>query len=197
MKTVTTDNLILRQFQPSDFDALSAVLAEAEIMQHVFSGKAYSQAESQKFVEDKFLAYENQEIGVGVLCERFNQRTVGLAGIIHCHYSEEGAVEFGFVLANFAHGKGYATEIGRSLIAYALDELNYDRLYATVHPDNSPSNRVMEKLGMKIVDKIETSDRGTRLSYCAGKCSAHILQLRRIADKSKLLLSASTVPVIG
>ena len=170
MKLITTMNLLLRPFEPSDFDTLSAILADAEVMQLVLSGTAYSQAESAKFIEDNFLAYESNDIGLGVLCERFNQRIVGFAGIIDYQYAEKGAVEIGFVLAKFAHGRGYATEIGRALMKYALDELKHDRLYATVHPNNSPSNRVMEKLGMKAVNRIEARDRGARLIYCIGKC---------------------------
>ena len=170
MKLITTDNLILRPFQPSDFDTLAAILADAEVMQFVFSGKAYSRAEAEKFVGDNFLAYENGEIGLGVLCEKDGERIVGFTGIIDYHDAEEGAIEFGFVFEKSKHKKGYATEIGRELIKYALDELKYDRLYATVHPDNAASKRVMEKLGMKAIDRAGASDRGARLIYCTGKC---------------------------
>ncbi len=46
-------------------------------------------------------------------------------------------------------GKGYATEIARSLIDAAFGELRVDRVISTVDVNNRASIHVLEKVGMR------------------------------------------------
>ena len=54
-------------------------------------------------------------------------------------------------------GRGYATELGSALIAYAFDELEVPRVVAQVEPANQASRRVLDKLGM--------TEQGKRTAY--------------------------------
>jgi RimJ/RimL family protein N-acetyltransferase len=47
-------------------------------------------------------------------------------------------------------GQGYAAEAARALIDYAFAELRLARILATTTHNNLPSQRVMERLGMRI-----------------------------------------------
>jgi predicted acetyltransferase len=51
-------------------------------------------------------------------------------------------------------GRGYATEIGRAALAFALDELGATEVVAFTEPDNRRSRAVMERLGMRHVRDI-------------------------------------------
>ena len=50
-------------------------------------------------------------------------------------------------LARHAWGKGYATEGGRRALDYAFTELDQRHVISLIHPDNTPSMRVAERLG--------------------------------------------------
>jgi RimJ/RimL family protein N-acetyltransferase len=54
-------------------------------------------------------------------------------------------------------GKGYATEAGRLLVRYAMDELRIERIIATTEYDNHASQAVMRKLGMDIRRNSQTT----------------------------------------
>ncbi len=47
-------------------------------------------------------------------------------------------------------GRGYATEAGQALIEYAFQHLRLKRIVATTEFDNSASQQVMVKLGMRL-----------------------------------------------
>jgi ribosomal-protein-alanine N-acetyltransferase len=47
-------------------------------------------------------------------------------------------------------GQGFATEVARTLIDYALQELNLHHIIATTEYDNTASQKVMEKAGMHL-----------------------------------------------
>ena len=51
--------------------------------------------------------------------------------------------------------KGYATEAAGALIKFGFETLNLSVIYATCDTRNTPSFRVMEKLGMKRVGFIK------------------------------------------
>ena len=58
--------------------------------------------------------------------------------------------EFGWTLNRKYHGNGYAAEAARGLMEFAEKTLGIKRFIATCDTENTPSRRVMEKLGMKL-----------------------------------------------
>jgi RimJ/RimL family protein N-acetyltransferase len=62
---------------------------------------------------------------------------------------EHNVVDLGYMLGLPDWGKGYATEIARSLIDAAFGELRVDRVISTVDVNNRASIHVLEKVGMR------------------------------------------------
>lgn len=61
--------------------------------------------------------------------------------------------ELGFALASRFHGKGYATECARAVLAWADVSLSARRTVCLVDPPNAASRRVAEKCGYKLFDQ--------------------------------------------
>jgi len=57
--------------------------------------------------------------------------------------------EIGWVLAPQSHGKGYATEAVRAVIAWGDGHFGPSRTHCLIHPENLPSIRVAEKCGYR------------------------------------------------
>jgi RimJ/RimL family protein N-acetyltransferase len=57
--------------------------------------------------------------------------------------------EVGWVLHPSAWGHGFATEAGRACVEWGFGELGLPYLTAMIRPENSPSIRVAERLGMR------------------------------------------------
>jgi RimJ/RimL family protein N-acetyltransferase len=64
-------------------------------------------------------------------------------------------VTVGYGLAAGARGNGYATEALRALVAWALAQPGVVRVEADTTHANFPSQRVMERAGMRLVDRNE------------------------------------------
>jgi RimJ/RimL family protein N-acetyltransferase len=77
--------------------------------------------------------------------ERSTGRLVGRAGL----WFPEGwpGLEVGWVLARHAWGRGYATEAGAAWRDWAFDMLGADDLISVIHPENTVSIRVAERIG--------------------------------------------------
>jgi RimJ/RimL family protein N-acetyltransferase len=88
--------------------------------------------------------------GVYQLVRRSDGTVVGDIGF-HGPPNAEGAVTVGYGLAPSARGRGYATEALRALVAWALDRSEVTRVDADTTHANLPSQRVMERAGMRLV----------------------------------------------
>ena len=66
-----------------------------------------------------------------------------------------GSVTVGYGLAPGARGQGYATEALRALVAWALAQPEVVVVEADTTHANLPSQRVMERAGMRMYDKSE------------------------------------------
>lgn len=61
----------------------------------------------------------------------------------------EHTYEIGWVLNPDYYNKGYALEAAYGVLNYGFEKLGLHRFVATCQPENVPSYRVMEKIGMR------------------------------------------------
>ena len=73
---------------------------------------------------------------------------IGYCGLVSSGNGSNGEPELAFELLRAVHNKGYATEAGRAVVAWARDA-GYRRLWAGVWDWNVASRRVLEKLGFR------------------------------------------------
>lgn len=57
--------------------------------------------------------------------------------------------EIGWVFNSKYHSRGFASEAARAILKYGFEEMRLHRIIATCQPQNIPSRRVMEKIGMR------------------------------------------------
>ena len=65
----------------------------------------------------------------------------------------ERETEIGYAIAETHQGKGYATELVRETVRWALDDLELPCVLAIVHTDNLASIRVLSKTGFALLDE--------------------------------------------
>lgn len=113
-------------------------------------------AEGRPTVED-IAAHIATERGVLAVELRDTGQVLGYCGLIFD--DDEDAPhqpELAFELLRAQQGRGYATEAGGALVAWA-GEARYERLWATVWDWNVASLRVLEKLGFVDTGEVERS----------------------------------------
>jgi GNAT superfamily N-acetyltransferase len=84
------------------------------------------------------------EFTFGLRLRSFN-RLIGAFGV----QNDDGRFEIGYVLAPAFWGQGLATEGAQQCLDHAFKELGLKEVLATAPVINTPSIRVMEKIGMK------------------------------------------------
>jgi RimJ/RimL family protein N-acetyltransferase len=145
MVTVETERLLLRPFRDDDLDEYAAIVGDAEVMRFVGDGHAVDRNEAWQGMAQALGHWQLRGYGLWALEERSTGALVGRSGL----YNPEGwpGLEVGWVLAQSCWGRGYATEAGRASLEWAWSELHADHVISVIHPDNSASIRVAERLG--------------------------------------------------
>ncbi|KMM47207.1 GNAT family acetyltransferase [Cellulomonas sp. A375-1] len=87
-----------------------------------------------------------EEPGLLAVHRRDTAEVIGYCGLTGSGSASPDERELAFELLRSAHGRGYATEAGGAVVAWAR-EAGYPRLWATVWDWNVASRRVLEKLG--------------------------------------------------
>lgn len=142
VQSIETQQLIIRRFAPTDWQAVYAYTSDASVMAYIPDG-SFSETQASEFVDKHtgahaeafpvILKTEHQLVGHMIFHPWFAPRTYEIGWVFHPAY----------------HGQGYATEAARALLHYGFEELQSHRIIATCQPENSASYRVMEKIGMR------------------------------------------------
>jgi RimJ/RimL family protein N-acetyltransferase len=141
--TLTTDRLTLRAWRDDDLDAYAAITADPEVMR--FMGGPLDRVDTWRQMAVFAGHWELRGYGLWVV-ERAGE-LIGRVGLL----KPEGwpGLEVGWLLGRHAWGHGYATEAARASVEYAWRELGAQELISLIAPDNTPSQRVAQRLGMR------------------------------------------------
>jgi RimJ/RimL family protein N-acetyltransferase len=142
---LVTERLVLRGWRDSDLEAYAEMAADPEVMRHL--GGPMDRAGAWRLMA--LYAGHWALRGYGNWVVEREGVTIGRCGL----WRPEGwpGLELGWKLARGAWGHGYATEAARAAMDWAWNELRAPRLISIVDPENTPSARVAERLGMRHV----------------------------------------------
>ena len=139
---IATERLLLRQFEPGDWPQVLEYTADPSVMTYIPEG-VFTADNARTFV-----AANSSEGAEAYAIVRMGEEGVIGHMVFHPWFAPR-TYEIGWVLHTAYHGRGYATEAARALLKYGFETLGLHRVIATCQPENSPSYRVMEKLGMR------------------------------------------------
>jgi RimJ/RimL family protein N-acetyltransferase len=148
--TLQTPRLSLRPHRADDLDDYAAMWAEPEVVRYV-GGRPSSRQESWARLLRQVGHWQLLGFGYWILKDRESGRLVGEAGFANFERDLEpplgDAPEAGWIIATWAHGRGYATEATRAILAWGDDRFRGERSVCIIDPANAASLRVAEKCG--------------------------------------------------
>ncbi len=140
--SIETERLRVRSFTADDWQAVHAYTGDPGVMTYL-PEEVMTEEQTRQFVAES-MAEEAQAYAVDLRAE---DRLIGHVSF-HPWFAPR-IYEIGWVFHPRFHGRGYATEAAAALLRYGFESLQVHRVIATCQPENTPSSRVMEKLGMQ------------------------------------------------
>jgi [ribosomal protein S5]-alanine N-acetyltransferase len=145
---LATPRLRLRQFEARDLRGLHACFGDADTMRFWNRPASSAMAETERTL--KYLAKTTSPYDhlAWAVTERAKDQCIGMV----CYNQREARdkrLDLGYILAPQHQGKGYGTEAVRAVLDYCVGRLGAHRVQALVHPDNTASIRLVERLGFR------------------------------------------------
>lgn len=149
MAELLTDRLLLRQWRESDRATWAALNADPEVMAHFPA--PLTRAQSDAFVTWAAEHIRRHGWGLWAVEVRASGEFIGDIGLMEVTFDAPfaPAVEIGWRLAKEAWGHGYATEGAQAALAHGFRELGLDEIVSFTTTTNVPSQRVMQRIGMR------------------------------------------------
>jgi ribosomal-protein-alanine N-acetyltransferase len=142
-----TSRLALRELSLDDLDFVAGMLAHPEVMR--FYPQVYSREESRLWIERQLHRYAGNGHGLWLVQDRATGEPLGQVGLLLQLVDGVEEPEIGYLIHRPFWRRGLATEAALAVRSWAFDTMGLERVISLIRPENTPSQGVARKLGMR------------------------------------------------
>ena len=145
-----TPRLILRHLEMADLPELYSLYKDPEIRRYFPDGVL--NYEDTKAELEWYLNGHPQypELGLWATVHKESGKFIGRCGLLAWEIDDKLEIEIAYLLDKNFWQQGLATEAANGILSYAFEKLNLTRLICLVDPDNIASQKVAQRIGMKL-----------------------------------------------
>lgn len=145
--TLKTERLVLRGLREYDADDMYEYASMSEVTEFLL----WKEHKSLSYTKE-YLKYIESRYSVGdfydwAITLKESGKMIGTCGFAKID-TVNNLAELGYVLNPKYHKMGIATEAAEAVIRFGFEKLEFNRIQARFMEGNTPSLRVMERLGM-------------------------------------------------
>jgi RimJ/RimL family protein N-acetyltransferase len=155
----TTARCTLRLLRAEDAEPLQRLYGDPVAMRYVGSDGTARTPEQAAAGVGRLIDHQRRHgFSLWAVIESDSGEVIGVAGLVLVELVGP-EVEVAYELVRDHWGRGIATEVAGACLAVAFGELGLARVVALSYPENSPSIRVMQKIGMRDDGEFEAHGR--------------------------------------
>lgn len=163
MLSLETKRLIIREMTAEDFEYYFSICHQKEIHPYLSHITTNRDVEYARFVSYIQMVYGFYGFGLWGIFKKDTDTLIGQAGLECQIIDEESEIMLSYFLDRRYWSCGYATEACQKIMAYAREELEFDRITAVIAPDNTASIHLAKKLGFTFVKDTVYQNQACRL----------------------------------
>lgn len=146
-RVIETERTYLREMTVEDVDELYEIYAGEGMTDYVDA--LYEDREEEISYTEAYIEHMYRYYGYGIwlVCDRYNDRVIGRAGLNNQMIEGNIELEMGYLIRKEYQRQGYALEVCQAVLDYAEKGLDFERVNCLVEEGNQISVRLLEKLG--------------------------------------------------
>ena len=169
MIILETARLLLRQLTPDDAPFILTLLNDPAFLEYIGDRGVHTLEDARQYIRQSPMAmYKREGFGLYLTALSENNTPIGICGLIKRDGLED--VDIGFAFLPQYRGQGYAYEAAAATMTYGYNSVGLKRIVAITHPDNTPSIKLLERLGMTFSGMIRLTPDDSEIKLFA---SAH------------------------
>ncbi|MFJ8242616.1 GNAT family N-acetyltransferase [Bacillus tropicus] len=139
---IKTQRLLIRKFEFKDWEAVHEYTSDSNVMKYIPEG-VFTEEDTRNFV-NKNMGENAKNFPVLLIDEN-----ILIGHIVFHKYFGEHTYEIGWIFNPKYYNKGYASEAAQATLKYGFKEMGLHRIITTCQPQNTPSYRLIDKIGMR------------------------------------------------
>lgn len=149
MIMIETSRLFLREMGPEDFDALYAVLADSDIMQHY--PYTFDEARVRNWINKNIERYRVFGFGLWAVCLQSSGEMIGDCGLTMQRIGGTILPEIGYHIAKAHQRRGYAKEAAQAVRDWTFAHTPFGMVNSYMKQSNLPSAAVARANGTTLL----------------------------------------------
>jgi RimJ/RimL family protein N-acetyltransferase len=145
---IVTERLVLRRYTHADIPDVLAFVSHPSVARVTADRIPATEDGVRRYIDlqNSYQPFEKDKVFELAVERKEDGKVIGLLGLIR---RDQGQGEMGWALGVEYRGQGYATEAASAVMDYGFRSLGLQRIHADAGIDNLPSQRLMERLGMR------------------------------------------------
>jgi RimJ/RimL family protein N-acetyltransferase len=140
-----TPRLVIRQWLPEDCLRLRPLVTDPRVLKYIGNAEPWSDDRLKNFVNGGIEHAKTRGWVLWPLIYKADSNLIGFCGFNSAFAPED---EIGWWLLPDYWGRGLATEAAKAVLEYGFRTFKFPRVISVAQPANTPSTRIMQKLGM-------------------------------------------------
>lgn len=146
---IETERLLLREMTHDDYDALYAVLADSDIMQHY--PYTFDEKRVRGWIDKNIQRYRIFGFGLWAVCLKSSGEMIGDCGLTMQNINGVIKPEIGYHIRHDMQRKGYAKEAAIAVRNWSFANTPFNEIYSYMKKSNTPSAKCAESWGCHAV----------------------------------------------
>ena len=148
---IETERLLLRMFRAEDLDAVYHLFSDADVQKYLSVDNKRTREQLKITLKNLVSRWDERGFGLWCVTEKETDDIIGYCGFQY--FDNLPDVEMVFAFLKKTWGNGFATEAAKACLRFWFEELTLAEIVAAASPENIASLRVLEKIGMRYLEK--------------------------------------------
>ena len=154
---IETARLRLRHLTADDADFIVELLNEPAFIRNIGDRGVRTAEDARGYIaKGPVASYERHGFGLYAVELKETGAPIGICGLLKRDTLED--VDIGFAFLSRYWSKGYAVEAAAAALDHGRDRVGLPRVVAITVPQNEPSIRVLEKIGLRFERMVKVAD---------------------------------------
>jgi RimJ/RimL family protein N-acetyltransferase len=163
---ITTDRLILREFDLNDAPFIVQILNTPKWIQFIGDRGVKTINDAHHYLlNGPMKSYQTNGFGLMMVALKSDETPIGMCGLIKRDTLED--VDIGFALLPEYEGLGYAFEAASAVMDFGKNEVGLQRIVAITLPENARSVGLLKRIGLTFERMINFPGDGEDLMFFA------------------------------
>ena len=144
---IETARLRLRTPVLEDAQTLSTLWSDPDVTKYIPIVLFRTLKELEEFIPLTRQRWRERGFGMLIVTTKENDTVIGYCGLQFLNSSPQVEIYYGF--SKNAWDQGFATEAARAMLRFAFETVKLDSVAGVTQPENTASQKVLEKIGLK------------------------------------------------